>query len=214
MAKEIERKFLLKDPSHTQTWFPHTDGNPMTITQAYLTGAAKCQIRKSPPHEGQPFVAVVITGSDISQYWTFYFRIEADDEEVLLKADDLTFRVRVAGSQAWLTIKGKSTEDGLSRDEWEFDISTFAAREMISSFNLKTIAKTRHKVQWDDLIIEVDEFHNANSGLMVAEIEFAEGDPRATSELDLPEFIGEEVTGDPKYYNSMLMKTPFNTWAK
>lgn len=214
MAKEIERKFLIKQPNHTQTWFPYTDGNQQLIVQGYLNGSAICQLRMGPPIDGKLCAIATILGKEESQYWNFFFKVDTEEEITSQKVEDLTFRVRIAGGTAYMTIKGKSTEDGLSRDEWEFVIPHFDAREMISSFNLKTIVKFRHKVYWRDLVIELDEFCNENSGLMVAEIEFAEGDSRATSELDLPDFIDSEVTGDPKYYNSMLLKNPFNTWAK
>lgn len=214
MAKEIERKFLLKAPNHTQSWFPFTDGNQQLIVQGYLSGVAICQLRLGPPQEGKFTAVATILGKEESQYWNYYFAVDTEEEITSQVVEDLTFRVRITGGVAYMTIKGKSTEDGLSRDEWEFRIPHYDAREMISSFNLKTIVKFRHKVYWRDLVIELDEFCNENSGLMVAEIEFAEGDPRVTLELDLPEFIGEEVTGDPKYYNSMLMKSPFNTWPK
>ncbi len=110
-------------------------------------------------------------------------------------APEATVRVRIYGDKAFLTIKTKNR--GIARDEWEYEIPVEDAREMISRCECHgSIAKTRYiSGRW-----EIDEFHGALEGLVVAEIELNEVDET----VDLPSYIGKEVSGDPRYYNSML----------
>ena len=120
-----------------------------------------------------------------------------------------TVRVRIAGERAWLTIKGASTDDGLSRYEWEKEIPADEAAELMKLCQgAKTIDKTRHIVPFEDHVFEVDEFHGANVGLTVAEIELE----NASEPFSRPEWLGEEVTGDRRYYNSMLIADPYSSW--
>ena len=121
-----------------------------------------------------------------------------------------TVRVRICGPQAFLTIKGPSGEDGLGRFEWEREIAVEDARELLTIAEPGRIEKTRHLVPAGDGVHtwEVDEFHGLNEGLVVAEIELrTPGDsfPR-------PSWLGKEVTGDRRYYNSALSKLPFTLW--
>lgn len=112
---------------------------------------------------------------------------------------DSTVRVRVCDDCAFLTVKGRN--HGIVRDEWEYAIPVADAREMLERCAEGTvIVKTRYNVPFDGLMWEVDEFHGNHEGLVVAEVEL----PSADAELSLPPFVGEEVTGDPRYYNSNL----------
>lgn len=108
---------------------------------------------------------------------------------------DSVVRLRVTGETAYLTIKNRT--HGCERNEWEYSIPADDAREMMTSCACSpVIAKTRYIVgRW-----EIDEFHGALAGLTVAEIELS----RSDEEFELPDFIGREVTGDSRYYNSVL----------
>ena len=118
-----------------------------------------------------------------------------------------TVRVRVAGEKAYLTIKGMS--HGAQRMEFEYEIPIHDANEMMHSMCMKPlIEKHRYKIQHSGLIWEIDEFSGDNEGLIVAEIELKHENER----FEVQDWLGEEVTGDDRYYNSMLMKNPFKTW--
>lgn len=112
---------------------------------------------------------------------------------------DATVRIRIIDDKAFLTIKGRN--QGIVRDEWEYAIPADDAREMLERCAKGTvIEKTRYIVPQGKLCWEIDEFHGSHNGLIVAEIEL----PDETSSYEMPDFIGEEVTGDPRYYNSNL----------
>ncbi len=119
-------------------------------------------------------------------------------------------RVRIRDDKGYITVKGKSTNGGLSRFEWEKEISVDEARGLLTLAEPGTIDKTRHLVQNTDGVHtwEVDEFHGANEGLIMAEIELSSEDDT----FDRPEWLGEEVTGDPRYYNSSLRINPYRNW--
>lgn len=121
---------------------------------------------------------------------------------------DRTVRVRLKGNDAFITIKGKSSDDGLSRYEWEKSIPKEEFDELIQLCLPGTIQKTRYLVPWGKYTVEVDEFIDLNSGLVIAEIELDMDDIIG----DLPAWIGQEVTGDAKYYNSQLMIRPYSQW--
>ena len=119
-----------------------------------------------------------------------------------------TVRVRIKGEKAFLTIKGISNESGLSRYEWEKEISTTDARELLAICQPGVIDKTRYLVAQNEHTYEIDEFHGESLGLTVAEIELTSEDEAYTK----PDWLGDEVTGDVKYYNSQLMSNPFTKW--
>lgn len=147
MAKEIERKFLVKDSSYRQ----YAD-KIYEIQQAYIS-----------------------------------------------TDPDRTVRVRVKDRQAYLTVKTRN--QGCVRNEWEFSIDVASACEMITNCCGSRIFKTRYCIpSADGFCWEVDEFHGVHEGLVVAEIEL----PSPETAFIMPSFIGEEVTGDPRYYNSSL----------
>ena len=119
-------------------------------------------------------------------------------------------RVRIRGDKGYLTIKGPVSKSGVSRFEWEKEIAVDEALALLELAEPERIDKTRYLVKNTDGIHtwEVDEFHGDNEGLVMAEIELAdENEP-----FDKPDWIGEEVTGDPRYYNSALKDRPFKTW--
>lgn len=121
---------------------------------------------------------------------------------------DRTVRVRLTDEQGFLTVKGISSKDGLSRFEWEKDISSNEAEALFKLCEKVLIEKTRHLVKSGNHIFEVDEFYGENDGLIIAEIEL-----NHTSEIFIkPPWLGEEVTGNIKYYNSQLSKQPYKTW--
>ncbi len=142
MAKEIERKFLVR-----AGWREAVDGPGTEMRQAYLSVDPRA-----------------------------------------------TVRVRVAGEQAWLTVKGLTK--GISRDEWEYQIPVAEAEAMIDRCGTASLSKTRYRAgRW-----EIDDFHGKLQGLVVAEIELMSPDEN----IELPAWIGAEVSGDPRYYNSAL----------
>ena len=119
-----------------------------------------------------------------------------------------TVRVRIRDERAYLTIKGPSVNGGLSRYEFEQEISLADAQQMMLFCEPGIIDKTRWLVKSGHHTFEVDEFFGDNEGLVVAEVELAyEDEP-----FEKPSFIGKEVTGDRRYYNSQLRANPFNKW--
>lgn len=117
-------------------------------------------------------------------------------------SSDKTIRIRIAGDSAWLTIKSRIHGKEFARNEWEFPIPVADAREMLQICLPGRIHKTRYLVPSGKHTIEVDVFHEKNEGLMIAEIELSSEDEK----FDKPEWLGEEVTGNPQYYNSNLIK--------
>ncbi len=127
----------------------------------------------------------------------------------LSDAKDRTVRVRVAGDQAWLTIKGPG--DGVTRPEFEYAIPVADARVMLDDLcHRPLLDKTRHEVMHDGHKWEVDEFHGDNAGLIIAEIELR--DPQEA--FSRPDWLGAEVTGDHRYYNANLARRPFSRWGR
>ncbi|WP_055447471.1 CYTH domain-containing protein [Lacinutrix mariniflava] len=119
-----------------------------------------------------------------------------------------TVRVRLKGDIGFLTIKGQSSKNGLSRFEWEKEIPKIEAEALLKLCKKGMIDKIRYEVKVDNHTFEVDEFFGKNEGLIVAEVELND----ETEAFTKPNWLGEEVTGDAKYYNSQLSKTPFCKW--
>ena len=119
-----------------------------------------------------------------------------------------TVRVRIRDDKGYLTIKGASSASGTSRYEWEKELPLSEAKELMNLGEPGIIDKTRYLVRSGKHIFEVDEFYGENEGLIVAEVELESEDEVFVK----PGFIGEEVTGDIRYYNSQLMKKPYKTW--
>ena len=119
-----------------------------------------------------------------------------------------TVRVRIRDTKGYLTIKGPSENGGLSRYEFEKEITLDEAEHLLELCEPGMIEKTRHLVKSGKHIFEVDEFHGENEGLVLAEVELnSEDEP-----YEKPDFIGEEVTGDRRYYNSCLKEHPYSKW--
>ena len=155
MAKEIERKFLVKGDFKSKAFLE------IPIVQGYLSAVP-----------------------------------------------ERTVRVRIKGEKGFLTIKGKANDSGLTRFEWEQEIPFGEARELLQLCEPELIDKSRFLVKSGRHTFEVDEFHGANKGLVLAEIELAcEDEP-----FEKPSWLGEEVTGCVQYYNAMLAKNPFSLW--
>lgn len=155
MAKEIERKYLLKETEFLR------DLKGEHIIQAYLS---------SDPNA--------------------------------------TVRLRIVDTIAFITVKGKTT--GISRSEYEYRIPLGDAKEMLALCQSGMIEKQRYRIAYADHIWEVDVFAGNNNGLCVAEVELR----HEKDEPQLPPWIGQEVSGDPRFYNSSLAQKPFYMWKK
>ena len=119
-----------------------------------------------------------------------------------------TVRVRLSDDQGVLTIKGPSMDGGLSRLEWEREITREEAEDLFLVCKPGTVDKTRWIIPAGNRKFEVDEFHGENEGLVMAEIELGSADEA----FEKPSWLGQEVTGDKRYYNSYLARNPFKTW--
>ncbi len=154
MAKEIERKFLVRD----NTW--RGQGGGKRYRQGYLS---------------------------------------------IVK--ERTVRVRTTGDKGFITIKGMSV--GATRSEYEYEIPLADANEMLDRLcERPLIEKTRYRVSHEGLVWEIDEFEGDNRGLIIAEVELKD----ETQSVTLPGWIGQEVTGDPRYFNANLVANPFSQW--
>ncbi|MGA7869971.1 MAG: CYTH domain-containing protein [Candidatus Binatus sp.] len=154
MAKEIERKFLVRPRKWSDL------GSGLAIRQGYLSATAQSSVR-----------------------------------------------VRTYGDRAYVTIKGNTSD--ITRDEYEYEIPAVDAHEILGNLcEHPPIEKTRYRIVFKGHTWEVDEFGGANRGLTLAEVELK--DPR--EQVELPDWIDREVSGDPRYFNSNLSIKPFSTW--
>lgn len=119
-----------------------------------------------------------------------------------------TVRVRLRDDRGFLTIKGPSTNGGMSRYEFEKEITLDEANHLFELCEPGRIDKTRYLVKSGNHTFEVDEFYEANEGLVLAEVELENED----EPYEKPDFIGKEVTGDRRFYNSFLTKMPYTLW--
>ena len=119
-----------------------------------------------------------------------------------------TVRIRISGEQAFITVKGEASKSGASRFEWEKSILVEEAQNLIAMCLDGVINKIRHYVQYGNHLFEVDEFLDDNHGLIVAEVEL----DNENEVFKCPEWLGKEVTGKKKYYNSQLSQNPFRRW--
>ena len=126
----------------------------------------------------------------------------------LCSSSGRTVRVRLKGEKGYLTIKGPTGENGMSRYEWEKEIPAEEASQLIALCESGLIDKTRYIVPYGDHTFEVDVFHGDNEGLVIAEVELRSED----EEFQRPVWLGKEVTGDRRYYNSMLIRHPYKMW--
>ena len=126
----------------------------------------------------------------------------------LSTSDGATVRVRTMGERGFLTIKGRTSDSGMSRYEWEKEIPVEEAGQLLKLCGSKVIDKTRYVVPFAGHVFEVDEFHGDNEGLILAEVELSCEDEA----FERPSWLGSEVTGDVRYYNSRLLHNPLNKW--
>ena len=119
-----------------------------------------------------------------------------------------TVRIRLKDKRGYLTVKGRPSSDGLSRFEWEKEISEADAQSLLQLCEQGVIDKKRYEVKVGEHNFEVDEFYGDNEGLILAEVELNHENER----FDRPNWLGKEVTGDVRYYNSQLSKHPFKIW--
>ena len=127
----------------------------------------------------------------------------------LSSAPGRTVRIRIRDDRAYLTIKGPSTDGGLTRYEFEQEVPMADAEQLLQLCEPLIIDKTRWLIRSGEHTFEVDEFHAENEGLVVAEVELKSADEVPK----MPDFIGKEVTGDRRYYNSQLRRNPYKMWA-
>jgi CYTH domain-containing protein len=123
---------------------------------------------------------------------------------------DRTIRVRCIGPQGFLTIKGRSYDAGTSRAEWEYEIPLKEAEELLLLCETYPVEKIRYQVEAGPHVFEVDEFTGLNDGLILAEVELT----AASESFEKPPWLGQEVTGDNRYYNSQLSLNPFTQWKE
>jgi len=119
-----------------------------------------------------------------------------------------TVRIRIKGQKGFITIKGIGNESGASRLEWEKEIPLDEAKQLLQLCEKGVIEKTRYEVKSGIHTIEIDEFHGENIGLIMAEIELE----NENETIEKPSWLGKEVTGDKRFYNSYLSQNPYTTW--
>lgn len=129
-------------------------------------------------------------------------------EQGYIPAQGATIRIRLRDDQAFLTIKSHSADGGLSRYEFEKEITADEATHLLALCQGGVIDKHRYLVRQGNHVFEVDEFHGANEGLVMAEVELSSPD----EPFDKPTFLGPEVTGDHRFYNSSLLTEPYAAW--
>ena len=142
------------------------------------------------------------------EYKSFAVRSNRIVQGYLSSVTGRTVRIRIKGDKGFITIKGKSNESGLSRYEWEKEIPLDEAHELLKLCEPGAIDKTRYEIPVGNHIFEVDEFYGDNEGLTIAEVELE----TENESYMRPDWLGEEVTGDRRYYNSYLTQHPFKEW--
>ena len=129
-------------------------------------------------------------------------------QRYLASVPERSVRIRIAGEKGFITIKGIANDSGISRFEWEKEISVIDANELFTICEPGVIDKMRYIVKKRQHTFEIDEFYGENEGLVIAEIELSSEEET----FIIPDWLGEEITGNVKYYNSMLRKNPFSKW--
>lgn len=156
---------------------------------------------------GQEIERKFLVIGDFKSFTTGEYRIK---QGYISSARGRTVRVRIKGDKGYLTIKGEAGESGVSRYEWEKEIPLDEAEELLALCEPGLIDKTRYLVPAGEFTFEVDEFYGDNEGLIIAEIELRS----ESDKFPVPDWLGEEVTGDRRYYNSVLIKNPFTRWER
>lgn len=144
---------------------------------------------------------------------THDYREEAQKKEEIIQGflssvPERTVRVRMVDKMGWITVKGIGNASGTTRFEWEKEVSGSEAKSLLDLCEPGRIEKTRYYIRRGMHTFEVDEFKGQNQGLVIAEIELEE----ETESFEHPSWLGEEVTGQIKYYNASLSKSPFSQW--
>jgi len=143
----------------------------------------------------------LVTGTEWHEAFSIYIR-----QGYLCRENEITVRVRLTGENAFLTIKG--IKKGISRPEFEYEIPVADAEQLLKLSDGCVIEKIRHVVMYKGFKWEVDEFLGENVGLIVAEIELE----KENQIFERPDWLGREVTGDPRYANASLVSNPFSNW--
>lgn len=142
------------------------------------------------------------------------YKIEAKTQTLIVQGflstdPERTVRVRIKGDKGFLTIKGKGNDTGTTRFEWETQISFTDATDLVDLCQAVILEKIRYEIPIGKHVFEVDEFLGENKGLTIAEVELLHED----EVFEKPGWLGEEVTGDIKYYNSQLSQNPYRDWG-
>jgi len=132
----------------------------------------------------------------------FVFKSVRIVQAYLSSHPERTVRIRIEDDKGFITIKGIANSSGKSRYEWEKEISAKEAHELLKICEPGVVEKIRHLVKSEPYVYEIDEFFGKNEGLIIAEIEL----PSENAVFTKPEWLGAEVTGDKRYYNSMLKR--------
>jgi CYTH domain-containing protein len=119
-----------------------------------------------------------------------------------------TVRIRIKGTQGFITIKGKGNESGTTRFEWEKEIEVTEAEQLLLLCEDGVIDKVRHEIPFGKHLYEVDVFEGDNKGLIIAEIELED----ENESFEKPNWLGAEVTGDERYYNAFLSNSSYKNW--
>lgn len=146
----------------------------------------------------------------LSDEWKENARTITVRQGYLSRGKGRTVRVRVAGNEGFITIKGKTLKDGITKPEYEYKIPKKDAEDLLKMCLPGIVEKTRHLVKYRGRTWEVDEFHGDNAGLVVAELELES----ATETFAKPAWLGREVTQDKRYTNAALSQNPFKKWKK
>lgn len=154
---------------------------------------------------GQEIERKFLVKGDFKNFTIRKYRIK---QGYLSSAKGRTVRVRVRDDKGFLTIKGEADDSGLSRYEWEKEIPVADAEDLLALCEPGLIDKTRYLVPAGEFTFDVDEFYGDNQGLIIAELELK----YESDKFPRPDWLGEEVTGDQRYYNSELIKNPFTRW--
>lgn len=126
----------------------------------------------------------------------------------LSSVPERTVRVRLKDDRGFITVKGAGNESGTTRFEWEKEISVADAEELLKICEPGIIEKTRYEVKHGGHLFEIDEFSGENAGLVIAEVEL----DSENEYFEMPAWLGKEITGEPRYYNSALKDNPFSRW--
>lgn len=126
----------------------------------------------------------------------------------LSSVPERSVRIRIKGEKGFITVKGIGSASGMSRYEWEKEIPLHEAKELLAICEPGVIHKTRHYIVNGAHTFEIDEFHEENNGLVIAEIELGSED----EVFEKPAWLGQEVTGNKSYYNANLARKPYTSW--